>query len=729
MAFTHPLARALFEPRSIALIGASADPAKNTARPQIYLRKHGYRGALYPVNPGRSEVLGEPAFARVEAIPGPVDHALIMVPAEGVLAALEGCARKGISVVTVYSDGFTEAGPEGQAMQQALVARARELGVRLLGPNSIGMINVAGQVPLSVNAALACDTLTAGRVAFVSQSGTMLGTVLSRGQARGLGFSRMISVGNESDLAVGEITRLLVDDPQTDVILLFLETLRDAPALADAARAAHRAGKSIAVFKLGRSEVGAQLAVSHTGALAGSDAACDAFFREHGIVRVQLLETLLEIAPLLVRAGAAPSVAQPARRVGPPRVAVVSTTGGGAAMVVDSLGLRGVEVVGPTPGFIADMAAQGITLRAAPIIDLTLAATPARYEAVLRGLLAADFCDAVLAVAGTSAQFHPQLAVQPIARAAVDACKPLAAFLAPQADASLALLAAQGIAAFRTPEACADALAAVLLRQAPRAESAADPALAAALARWLPAPGAGPHAGPHAGAAGRAGEPAAARVLDEPTSLAVFEALGVPVARRVVLRQAPWTHAVPYPVAAKLVSADLPHKTEAGAVSLGVADDAALGAAVQAMHESALRYAPRARIDGVLVQAMHRGVVEALVGYRHDALVGPIVVLGAGGRLTELMRDVCLRLAPLDLAGAHAMIESVAALAPLRGYRGMAGGDVAALADALVAVSRLALLPGQPVAEAEINPLIVERAGAVAVDGLMVMRDGPPSSN
>ena len=411
-AFTHPLARALFEPRSIALVGASADPAKNTARPQIYLRKHGYTGALYPVNPGRTEVLGEPAFATLEAIPGPVDHALIMVPAAGVLPALEACARKGIGVVTVYSDGFTEAGPQGQAMQQALVSRARELGVRLLGPNSIGMINVAGKVPLSVNAALACDTLTAGRVAFVSQSGTMLGTVLSRGQARGLGFSRMISVGNESDLAVGEITRLLVDDPQTDVILLFLETLRDAPALADAARVAYRAGKSIAVFKLGRSEVGAQLAVSHTGALAGSDAACDAFFREHGIVRVQFLETLLEIAPLLVRTGSAarsaanqanasgagPAMtakgAQAARRPGPPRVAVVSTTGGGAAMVVDSLGLRGVDVVGPTPGFIADMAAQGITLRAAPIIDLTLAATPARYEAVLRGLLAADFCDA-----------------------------------------------------------------------------------------------------------------------------------------------------------------------------------------------------------------------------------------------------------------------------------------------------------------------------------------------
>lgn len=206
-----------------------------------------------------------------------------MVPAEGVLV-LEGCARKGIAVVTVYSDGFTEAGPEGQAMQQALVARARELGVRLLGPNSIGMINVAGQVPLSVNAALACDTLTAGRVAFVSQSGTMLGAgPVARSGPRPRIFADDFG-GDESDLAVGEITQLLVDDPQTDVILLFLETLRDAPALADAARAAHRAGKSIAVFKLGRSEVGAQLAVSHTGALAGSDAACDAFFRRtrHG---------------------------------------------------------------------------------------------------------------------------------------------------------------------------------------------------------------------------------------------------------------------------------------------------------------------------------------------------------------------------------------------------------------------------------------------------------------
>lgn len=717
MAFTHPLARALFEPRGVALVGASADPTKNTARPQLFLRKHGYTGALYPVNPGREVVLGEPAFASVDAITGVVDHALIMVPAPRVLAALEDCARKGIAVVTVYSDGFAEAGGEGAQMQAALVARARQLGVRLLGPNSIGMINVAGRVPLSVNAALACDSLPVGRVAFVSQSGTMLGTVLSRGQARGMGFSRMISVGNESDLAVGEITRLLVDDPETDVILLFLETLRDAPALADAARAAHRAGKSIAVYKLGRSEVGAQLAVSHTGALAGSDAACDAFFREHGIVRVQLLESLLEIAPLLARAGAAASAAPQPRRA--PRVAVVSTTGGGAAMVVDALGLRGIAVVGPTPAFIAEMATQGISLREAPIIDLTLAATSARYEAVLRGLLAADFCDAVLAVAGTSAQFHPQLAVQPIVRAAAAATKPLAAFLAPQADESLTLLASHGIAGFRTPEACADALAGVLLRRAPGARCDDDAELGRRLAGLLaqdPAP---------TGLVGVAA-PAPGGTLDEPASLAVFEAIGVPVARRAVLREAPWRHDVPYPVAAKLVSADLPHKTEAGAVTLGVADEVALHQAVHAMRLAAGRYAPTARIEGVLVQTMHSGLGEALVGYRHDPLVGPVVVLGAGGRLAELMRDVSLRCAPLDLAQARDMIDEVAALAPLRGYRGLPAGDIAALAQVLVSVSRLAEVPGQPVAEAEINPVIVMRDGVVAVDGLVVLRSETP---
>jgi acetate---CoA ligase (ADP-forming) len=694
-----PLFRALFEPRIVALVGASGEAGKNTARPQQFMRRHGWQGVIRPINRGRSEIFGEPAFPDLDAVPGDIDQAFVMLPGAQVAEALEACGRRRVPVVTIYSDGFAESGPEGAAAQAALAARARALGIRLLGPNCIGLIDVVGRMPLTVNATLAGELLPAGRCAVVSQSGSMLGTLLSRGQARGTGFSRLVSVGNEADLGVGEITRMLVDDPHTDVVLLFLETLRDAPLLAEAAHAAHAAGKAIVAYKLGRSALGAELAVSHTGAIAGEDAAFDAFFRAHGIVRVDMIETLLEIAPLL--AGARPA---PAGTRGPaPRVAVVSTTGGGAAMVVDRLGGLGLQAAVPPPSFVEAMAAQGVVLRAAPVIDLTLAATPKKYAAVLRGLLEGDFCDAVLAVAGSSAQFQPALAVEPIAQVAGERAwsKPLAAFLAPQADTSLALLAQRGIAAFRTPEACADALAARLRWRAPQSFDTGVPAAATA---WCAA---------HAGTSG---------VLDEVRSLALFDALGIPTVARVVLRGIPWTHALGWPVAAKLVSADLPHKTEAGAVTLGVPDPTSLAAAVDAMRESAARHAPAARIDGVLVQPMVKGLAEALLGYRHDPLLGPIVMLGVGGRLAEVYRDAAIRVAPVDVATAHEMIDDVKGLAVVRGWRGLPRGDLDALAAAVVAMSRLASLPGRPVGEAEINPLMVSVDGVTAVDGLVTLR-------
>src|SRR5262245_31818430 len=251
------------------------------------------------------------------------------------------------------------------------------------------------------------------------RSGTMLGTVLSRGAARGLGFAKLIAVGNEADLGVGELVELLAADADTRVILLFLETIRDAPRLAAAARAALVAGKPVVAYKLGRSALGERLARSHTGALAGADAAIDAYLRACGIVRVDLLETLVEIAPLL--AGRTPPNLSRA-----PRVAVVTTTGGGAASVVDRLGLSGIETVAP--------GAQS------PIVDLTMKATPEQYTMALDGLLESPECDGVLAVVGSSAQFHPRLAVEPIMRSRRRA-KPLAAFLTPHADASLGLLA------------------------------------------------------------------------------------------------------------------------------------------------------------------------------------------------------------------------------------------------------------------------------------------------
>jgi acyl-CoA synthetase (NDP forming) len=643
-----------------------------------------------PINPARAEVLGERAYPTLLDAPGDIDHAFIMVPAAQVEAALEQCAARGVPVATVYSDGFADAGAEGAERERRLIERARALGVRLLGPNSIGLANVANGAALTVNAVFEMDALPRGGTSVVSQSGTIIGTLLSRGAARGLGFAKLVSVGNEADLGVGELVDLLVDDADTRVILLFLETIRDAARLARAAERAHAAGKPVAAYKLGRSALGEALARSHTGALAGSDAAVDAYFRRAGIVRVDMLETLIEIAPLLC--GRSPPRLRHAARV-----AVVTTTGGGAASVIDRLGTLGIETLTPDAAFIAAMRAQGIAVKPAPIIDLTLAATSDKYRAVLEALLAHPDSDAVLAVVGSSAQFHPGLAVKPIVGIAASA-KPLAVFLAPHAESSLKLLAEAGIPAFRTPEACADALAAYFSWCAPR------PARAEAAIAW-------PEALPASG------------TLDEAQALTLFAALGVPTVPWAIARAPGHAHTIAYPVAAKVLSRDILHKTEAGGVALALADRAAFEACVPQMLAAVRAAAPEARIQGVLVQTMADGLAEAIVGYRHDALVGPVVMVGMGGRLAGIYRDTCVRCAPVDEAEALEMIAAVKGLALVRGYRGLPRGDVAALARALAAVSRLALIEGQPVIEAEVNPLLVRADGVVAADGLVILRE------
>ena len=245
------LVRALFTPRAVALIGASADPTKNSGRPQRFLKAHGFTGDVYPINPGRDEVQGVPAFKSVTQVPGPVDHAFVMVPAKHVEDAIRDCGAKGVPVATIYSDGFAETGAEGRKMQERLVATARKAGVRLIGPNSMGVIHPASALTLSVNAVLEMEGIKAGGLSLISQSGTILGTLLSRGAARGIGFARMISVGNESDLGVGELVDLLVDDPETKAILLFIEAVRDGAVLAAASRRAFAAGKPGIAYKLG----------------------------------------------------------------------------------------------------------------------------------------------------------------------------------------------------------------------------------------------------------------------------------------------------------------------------------------------------------------------------------------------------------------------------------------------------------------------------------------------
>lgn len=687
------LGQALFSPQGIALVGASGDVKKHASLPQRYLKKHGYTGRVYPINPHRADLFGEPAFPSVSDVPEQVDHAFIMVRTDSVLDAVRDCIAAGVVCATILSDGFAEAGAEGQARQRELTALAKDR-IRILGPNSLGLINTHAPLALSANEVLELPALLRGRIGLISQSGSLLGALLSRGQGRGTGFSVAVSVGNELDLGVGEIGELMIDDPNTDAILLFLEAVRDRERLAAMARRAYAVGKPVVAYTLGRSSVGQKLASSHTGALAGSGAALAAFLRDHGIVHVDMFETLLEIPRLLMKF----------RPLEGKRVSVMSTTGGGGALMVDNLSLRGVDVAPPGPRAVGRLAQKGIRIENKPLTDLTLAGTNAEtYGAVLDEFLESAACDAIVAVVGSSSQFRPDRAVQPIVAAAGRATKPIAVFMTPQADESIRKVEQAGIAAFRTPEACADGIRSLFAWRPPRMRpsSIARPDAAARLLRQ---------------------ESAASSLGSR-----LLSALGIPLPATVII--APDSIAriddaalagVRFPVALKVVSPDIPHKTEAGGVALGVASLEALRAAAGRMLNSVRQHCPHARIDGFEVQTMESGLAEVLIGYRVDPQVGPTITIGSGGVLSELLRDFATRTAPISVDEVAEMIGEVRSLQVLTGFRSLPKGDVDALARTIGVVSSLALIEDAPICEFEINPLLVKRDGVVALDALVV---------
>ena len=536
------LRQALLSPRSVAIVGQSDDPAKTTGRPLRFLRAMGYRGAIYPVNARRDVVMGERAYKSVSALPEAPDQAYLVVPTEAVVDTVAECGKAGVKIASILAAGFSETGADGVAREQKLREVAAATGIRVVGPSSLGVVNLREGVMLTANAAFAEPDIPVGRTFVASHSGTMIGALMSRGKAKGIGFAGLVSIGNEVDLSIGEICAATLDDPDIDSYLLFLESIRNANALREFALGAAARHKPVICYKLGRSAAARELAVTHTGALAGEDDVASAFLVDCGIARVESLEGLLEAMPLVRRT--------PIRSVGarPPRVAVLTTTAGGAIMVVDPLAMRGVEIAQPSEATFARFAAQGIEATPARIVDLTIAG--ARYE-IYKGALdilttAPEF-DLVLAVVGSSARFQPELAVRPIIDSA-NAPKPIAAFLVPEAPEALAKLAEAGVPAFRTPEACADAIAAALARREPKA---APPAIAAK----------------------------GGRVLDELEAYALLDRLALPRAPAVALDTA--IRAAPplpfaYPVAVKVLSAAIPHKTEAGGVALNVGDGDAL---------------------------------------------------------------------------------------------------------------------------------------------------------
>jgi acetate---CoA ligase (ADP-forming) len=680
---TKTLAQVLLAPQSVAIVGQSNDATKTAGRPLKFLRQAGYAGRIYPVNDRRGEVLGERAWPSLAALPEVPEHVYVVAPTDATMAAIEECARLGVPVVTALANGFSEIGAEGSAREARIRDLLKTSGTRLVGPSSLGVVDLRHKTMLTANAAFDEPGLPVGRIFAASHSGGMIGTLLSRGKARGIGFAGLVSVGNEVDLSIGEVCAATLDDPGIDGYLLFLETLRQAQTLRAFALQAARRGKPVLAYKLGRSVAARELAVSHTGALAGEDDIADVFLAECGIARVDTLEGLIEGFPLLARV-------PPRLRGGrAPTVAVVTTTAGGATMVVDPLARRGIAIEPPSAQTMAKLkATTGIEIVPARIVDVTLAG--AQYpimKAALDVLTTAPEFDLVVAAIGSSARFYPDLAVKPIIDSAGSKTT-IAAFLVPEAPDALMRLAAAGVPSFHTPEACADAIAAALGRKHPRTIEVRSPKTGGSLG-----------------------------LLDELAAYALLDRLGVPRAPSVALAlpigQAP---ALPfaYPVVVKALSAEIAHKSDVGGVALNVGDGAALLAAIERIENAT-------KAGRVLVQPMIAGLGEVLIGYRVDADVGPLVMLAAGGILAEIHRDRSLRLAPVDLPEAKAMIGEVAALKALAGYRGRPAGDLDAVAQAVVALSRLAVTDGPAVAEAEVNPLIVlpQGQGVVAVDALV----------
>jgi acyl-CoA synthetase (NDP forming) len=685
---SQALHQSLFSPQSVAIVGQSDDVSKTAGRPLKYLRQAGYAGRIYPINPRRRDVLGERAYPSLAALPEVPEHVYIVAPTEPAVEAVAECGRLGVKVATVLADGFAEAGPEGEAREARLKDICKASDLRIVGPSSLGIVDLRSKAMLTANAAFDEPDLPVGRILAASHSGSMIGALLSRGKARGIGFAGLVSVGNEVDLSLGEICEAALDDPGIDSYMLFLETLRHADTLRRFAYAAAAANKPVIAYKLGRSVAARELAVSHTGALAGEDDVADAFLADCGIARVDTLDGLIEGLPLLRRV--------PRRTLGARKAAVgvVTTTAGGATMVVDPLANRGVRVAAPTPETLARIrTATGIAVKPARLIDLTT--TGARYEAMKAALdilkVAPEF-DLIVAVVGSSARFLPERAVKPIIDCA-DAEKPIAVYLVPEAPQALAALSTAGVPNFRTPEACADAAAAALRRRAPR------------FATSLPIRKQAPFE-------------KTGRVLDELEAYALFDRLGIACAPGVAVdirvSSAP-TLPFPYPVAIKALATDIPHKTEVGGVALDVRDGDALIAAIARIATNV-----GGRLSRVLVLPMQTSLGEVLVGYRVDRDVGPLVMLAAGGMLAEIYRDRSLRLAPVDLVTAQEMIGEVRGLAALSGYRNRPVGDLDALAHTVVALSQLASAE-EPVAEAEINPLIVrpQGQGVIAVDALV----------
>ena len=698
----------ILSPSSIAVVGASRRSGTIGHQIVANLVTHGFTGAVYPVNPTARSVNAMHAWPRVSAVPAVVDVAVIAVPSAIVCDVAEECGEAGVRGLVVVSSGFREVGGEGLEREQRLLAIARRYGMRMIGPNCMGVVN--SDPAFAMNATFAPVMPDFGPAAFVSQSGALGVNVLDYAKDLGIGIAQFASMGNKADVSGNDLLLHWEDDPAVGVILMYVENFGNARNfLQIAPRVARK--KPIIVLKAGRSAVGARAASSHTGALAASDAASDALLTQAGVLRAASIEELFDMAVAFT--------ARRARRIpASRRVGVVGNSGGPGVLAADALETYGLQVVDFAPATLERLRPlfpAEASLRNP--LDMIASATPAGYSASLEAILADPCVDSALAI------FTPPLGVRtPDVAEAIGAValrhpeKPVLAVLMGREGLKQGKdeLNRAGVPSYVFPESAARALGALvrygeLVTRPPRE------------VRTFPAERA--RAAPIVERAVAAG---AAR-LPELEALELVRAYGIPT-----VDSAPATDArdaeriadaFGYPVVLKIVAPQVSHKSDAGGVRVGLRDGNAVRAAYAEIVASVQRSMPDAAITGALVQRMARSdEPELIAGFSRVAGFGAMLMVGLGGVYVEVLRDVQLRLAPIDRHEALEMLRSLRS-APLLGpFRGASAVDVDAVADVLVRLGSLAdAFPA--IAELDVNPLRVGAHGAVALDARVVLRD------
>lgn len=688
-------------PKSVAILGASSTPGKLGYAVLQNVLQYGFPGPIYPINPKGGQILGLTAYKSVSEVPGPVDLVVVVIPSQFVAEALEECGQKGVRGAVIISAGFRETGPEGMQRERELVRIAQKYGMRLIGPNCLGIIDTFA--PL--NASFAATMPAQGTIAFMSQSGALCTSILDMALAENVGFSRFVSLGNKADLNETDFLRAWADDPNSHVITAYIEGITDGPTFMRTAReVTHR--KPVITIKSGTTSGGSRAVSSHTGTLAGSDRAYDAAFKQTGIVRARSVQELFDFAIAFAR--------QPMLKGD--RIAVVTNAGGPGIMCTDALersGLQLAQLAEETCACLREkLPAAASVLNPVDVLGDALAD---RYELAIDVVANDPNVDGVVVILTPQFMTEIEKTAEAVVRVARSVDKPiLGCFMgAANVGAGIKLLNAGGVPNYQVPERAAAALAAMWSYR-----------------QWLNLPEDVPPQFDVDRERVReifVGVRQSGRLsIGETESRAILEAYGIPIAKSELAATAEEAVRIAerfgYPVVLKIASPDILHKTDIGGVKINLNSAADVRDAFDLIVYRATRYMPNAEIWGCLVQQQVKAGREVILGMSRDPQFGPLLLFGLGGIYVEALKDVTFRVAPIGQRAALEMTQEIRSYPLLRGVRGEKSADFAAITDALLRVSQL-VTDFPEIVELDINPLKVfdEGNGALALDMRLVL--------